>query len=234
MAQRTFVIGDIHGNVHALEAVLHKSRFDFDVDRLIVIGDVADGGRYTRQCVDLLLKVKDIVFVIGNHDIWALDWLEHYGGDDWPDYYTPIEWTSQGGYVTMESYEFGYKITDEHVKFFKKGIPYYLDDANNLFVHGGIDPDIRIEDQDTHYLVWDRAIIDYALRTGGVPDYNRVYIGHTSTGLKFGVNKPVTIGNLVCVDTGRMLSLVEIDAKGPVNLWQEPKREEFEKMMDDG
>jgi serine/threonine protein phosphatase 1 len=224
---RIFVIGDIHGNAHALDKLLMRARFDFAVDRLIVDGDVADGGRYTRECVSILLKVRDLIFVIGNHDVWALNWLKRYETDGWADYLAPPEWVSQGGYATMESYEFGHLITKEHVDFFERGQWYYVDEKNNLFVHGGINPKKSLEEQIHDEIIWDRGLIDYALRKRDVPGYNRVYIGHTSTMLRFGVAKPVIIGNLVCVDTGVYLSLIEIDMeKGPIGLWQEQKVDE--------
>lgn len=40
---RTFVIGDIHGAYKALVQFLEHSGFDYDNDRLIPIGDIADG-----------------------------------------------------------------------------------------------------------------------------------------------------------------------------------------------
>jgi len=86
---KTFVIGDIHGAYRALIQCFERVKFDYKRDSLIVMGDVCDGYPYVKQCIDELLKIKYCDFVIGNHDMWALDWALH--GD------TPEIWTSQGG-----------------------------------------------------------------------------------------------------------------------------------------
>lgn len=65
---KVFTIGDIHGRVEALKEVLASSRFDYEVDTLILLGDVCDGGYNTYEVVEELLKIKHIIFVIGNHD----------------------------------------------------------------------------------------------------------------------------------------------------------------------
>ncbi len=40
---RTFVLGDVHGAARALKQVLERSSFDYSADRLVCLGDVADG-----------------------------------------------------------------------------------------------------------------------------------------------------------------------------------------------
>lgn len=86
---KTFAIGDIHGAYKALIQCFERSGFDRENDRLIVLGDVCDGYLEVRQCIDELLKVKRCDLVIGNHDLWALDWALKG--------LTPEIWTSQGG-----------------------------------------------------------------------------------------------------------------------------------------
>jgi len=66
---RTFVIGNIHGRVEALREVLSLSGYVDGRDRLIILGDVCDRGLNTRQAIDRLLSLKDIVLIKGNHDI---------------------------------------------------------------------------------------------------------------------------------------------------------------------
>ena len=41
---RTLVIGDIHGRYNALKQVFNSSKFDYERDRLILLGDIVDGG----------------------------------------------------------------------------------------------------------------------------------------------------------------------------------------------
>ena len=66
--QKRFVIGDIHGRSEALIQCLTKSKFDYDKDLLIVLGDIVDGGYNTYQVIEILLKIKNCIYVIGNHD----------------------------------------------------------------------------------------------------------------------------------------------------------------------
>ena len=53
---KTFVIGDIHGNLVGLKKCLQSSRFDYKNDRLIALGDVCDRGVNVAQCILLSCK----------------------------------------------------------------------------------------------------------------------------------------------------------------------------------
>ena len=75
-SKKTFVLGDIHGAYKALTQVLDQSRFDYEKDTLISLGDTCDGWPDTRKCFDELLKIKNLVYILGNHDFWALRWME--------------------------------------------------------------------------------------------------------------------------------------------------------------
>ena len=72
----TFVIGDIHGSYRALLQCLEKSRFNYQNDTLICLGDVADGWPETSQAIEELLRIENLIYVMGNHDFWAVDWME--------------------------------------------------------------------------------------------------------------------------------------------------------------
>ena len=54
---RTLVCGDIHGAHRALLQCFEKSSFDYEKDKLICLGDVADGWSEVPECFDELLKV---------------------------------------------------------------------------------------------------------------------------------------------------------------------------------
>ena len=72
---KTFVMGDIHGAYRALRQCLERSEFDFQTDRLICLGDVCDGWPDTKMCIDELLKIQNLTYVLGNHDMCALQWM---------------------------------------------------------------------------------------------------------------------------------------------------------------
>jgi serine/threonine protein phosphatase 1 len=67
---RTFVMGDIHGAYKALLQCLERVSFDKDKDSLIQLGDVADGFEQVYDCVEELLKIRNLVAMKGNHDEW--------------------------------------------------------------------------------------------------------------------------------------------------------------------
>src|SRR5688572_22553093 len=73
---RRFVLGDIHGEYDYLIDVLKKSNFDYENDLLIQIGDIVDRGPEPFKCVDELLKIKNSVFLAGNHDAHFMHWVE--------------------------------------------------------------------------------------------------------------------------------------------------------------
>ena len=63
-----FTVGDIHGRYEALIEVLKASKFNYLEDKLILLGDICDGGYNTYEVVEELLKIKNLVFCLGNHD----------------------------------------------------------------------------------------------------------------------------------------------------------------------
>lgn len=69
---RTLCVGDIHGANKALSQVLERAKFT-DNDTLIVLGDITDGYPETPQCIETLLGIKNLIYVIGNHDCLSED-----------------------------------------------------------------------------------------------------------------------------------------------------------------
>jgi len=63
------VLGDIHGNLHALEAVLEDLR-EAGAERVLCVGDIVGYGANPRECV-AAVRGLDAEVVAGNHD-WAV------------------------------------------------------------------------------------------------------------------------------------------------------------------
>ncbi|MEX0988072.1 MAG: metallophosphoesterase [Bacteroidales bacterium] len=222
---KTYVIGDIHGAYEGLLQCMGKSGFDYASDRLICLGDVCDRRARVKECVDELLKVRNLVMIMGNHDRWALDWME--GGE------TEGIWLQQGGSDTVNSYRDG--VPEEHILLFRKASYYYI--ANKkLFVHGGIDYRHPIEDQQQEDFIWDRSLVSRALELKDMPEklteYDEVFVGHTPTlnlpaGDQAGryrsvprsrFEDPVRLCNVWLMDTGAgweggRLSMMEVQTK---------------------
>lgn len=172
----TYALGDIHGAFRALEQVLERSPFRPGIDRLIHLGDVSDGWPETVECVERLLSIPNSIWLQGNHDWWTAEWM----ATELPREEVNMLWYQQGGRATFDSYERGPKeqIGRHYWSFFAEQMPYFEDEAGNLYVHGGYDPDLPIAEQDSYSLIWDRTLWRNGLFAEG---YNECFIGHTPT-----------------------------------------------------
>ncbi len=203
---KRFVIGDIHGRYKALKTVLSKSNFHYEKDLLIVLGDVVDGGTESFEVVEELLKFKNLVLLLGNHD----NWLKKYIATGWKK----DVWLKQGGQATLKSYQKG--IPDKHKKFFDSAIKYHILDRM-CFVHAGFKPNLPMELQLPFDLMWDRTLIQKAI-SKPIPEYCKIFIGHTSTQLvERERTKPLKINNLWMMDCGAgwdgKLAIMNIDTE---------------------
>lgn len=74
----TIAIGDIHGNLRALESLLEKVLPTLDRDDVVVfLGDYIDRGPNSRGCVERILQLKEdtparVITLLGNHEDWLL------------------------------------------------------------------------------------------------------------------------------------------------------------------
>ncbi|MBF0569841.1 MAG: metallophosphoesterase [Candidatus Omnitrophica bacterium] len=213
---RTFVIGDIHAQYKALIGCLKACSFDYETDRLIALGDVCDRGGMTRECIDELLKIKNCIYILGNHDAWALDWATLGKINQ--------TWIEQGGERTILSYGAA-KMAKEHVEFLSHA-RLWFEEGDRLFVHGGFLPGTPLDKTPKDIFIWDRSLLEKAIamneespffRLGG---YDEVFLGHTPL-LFIGKHQPQKFCNIWAMDTGagygRMLSIMDVETK---QFWQ--------------
>lgn len=204
---RTFVIGDIHGANRALLQCMERSGFDYANDHLICLGDVCDGWPETKQAIDELLKIKNLTYILGNHDFWTLEWMREGVGDE--------VWFGQGGEATIKSYTDA--VSMEHIEFLEKALHYFIHE-NKLFVHAGIDTRVPVEKQTPQIFLWDRNLariaLDLQFKTlnANLTGYDEVYIGHTPV-----TPPPIKACEVWLMDTGAgwsgVLSMMNIDTK---------------------
>src|SRR5213080_2048215 len=98
VASRVIAIGDIHGCVKTLRALIDVIRPQAD-DTLVPLGDCVDRGPDSRQVIDELLSLRErchLVPLLGNHEEMMLNFLD---GKPQPD-----NWLEVGGAATVESY----------------------------------------------------------------------------------------------------------------------------------
>lgn len=227
---RTLVIGDIHGAHLALEQVLKRCNYLPEEDTVIQIGDICDGIiHHIYECVEILLSISDLIQIKGNHDDWFIDWLR-YGVH-------PQNW-DQGGIATYRSYIQSLNLKNlnpsdipkSHYDFFMNMHYRYIDDENRLFVHGGFNRNIPMEEQPRSDWMWNRSLFEKALchtnketRFRTANNFTEIFIGHTTT-LYWNNDKPMHAGNHLIwnVDTGAgskngKLTIMDVDTK---EYWQ--------------
>ena len=174
---KKYVVGDLHGGFKAFKDTLEKANFDYEKDLLICLGDICDGWSETKEIIDELLKMKNLVYLLGNHDEWA---LEYYNGDTKDDIGVPQvlgTWYYQGGDGTIKSLgEYAYQ-DKKYVEFLKTGKMFYEINSNHedgtitrqIFAHGNIPAKMfnmekLIEQNNTEPFIWDRYLISEAAR----------------------------------------------------------------------
>ena len=210
---KRFVIGDIHGGHKALAQCLSRSKFDPEKDLLISLGDICDGWPEVNKVIDELLRIKNLKVILGNHDEWTLRWMK----DGWME----DIWTSQGGLATMESYQRDRMRVPESHKNLLQSAVLFMELDNKLFVHGGINPDVDINKQDPEFLMWDRDLLNNAVRLNNAMPGHRfgkwddIFVGHTTTEV-YKTLKPVHACNVWGLDTGGgwsgKLTIMDIDS----------------------
>lgn len=234
---RRFVMGDVHGGFLAMKHVLDEAGFDYNNDLLIQLGDVSDGWPETKEVIDELLKIKNLVYLLGNHDEWS---MEYYNGDMYNAgqlaHVPKNVWFVQGGESTIDSLGEYEDQDPKYLEFFKSGKMYYaLKDEDvelpSIFAHGNIPSkayniDKIVEVGRTYEFIWDRWLISEAARKRNnqkwVDDrFENIYLGHSQIQYLMPEEehqgKPQRMCNLWAMDTGAAysgkVSMMDIDTK---------------------
>lgn len=210
---KTFVIGDIHGNYCALLQCIERSGFNNETDTLICLGDIVDGYPESKECIEYLIGIKHLILIMANHDEWYRDWLRQGSME--------YLWLSQGGQATLQSVD--YKFNQSHLDLLHQAIPYYADEQNRIFVHGGFNLNYSLSEQTIDDLMWDRDMSEYAYncehtKSCSIPKKlkfaNEIFIGHTTTE-RYGSTVPLKLCNVWMMDTGAgwggKLSIMDIN-----------------------
>jgi predicted phosphodiesterase len=86
------ILSDIHGNLPALEAILSDME-NFDVDHVIVPGDVISFGPFSRQTAQLVME-KGWSVIRGNNEYFLIDYKTARAPAEWNDpvQFAPTAW----------------------------------------------------------------------------------------------------------------------------------------------
>ncbi len=169
---QTFVIPDIHGRLDLLCDGLDQiaARCPGKAGVIVTLGDYVDKGPDSKGVVDRLLAGVDerfsLVTLKGNHDDMMLDALR--------DPSKMAGWLAKGGDAALASY--GGEIANvpqSHIDWFD-GLRLVHIDAHRLYVHAGVDLELRLDQQSERTLLWKRYERDFP---GGFGKFHVVH-GH--------------------------------------------------------
>lgn len=152
---RTFVIGDIHGDIGALYKLLHCFPELEATDTIVFLGDYIDRGPSSKQVVDFVRALPNqtkakVVALRGNHEDAWLRVIDR----GWPEFVMP---PGNGCLATMRSFVGGkpaeegeHPRKDELESIFTGGffprevvawmreLPFFYEDAHAIYVHAGL------------------------------------------------------------------------------------------------
>lgn len=186
-------IGDIHGNLRALQSLLRTVTANLTpADTLVFLGDYIDRGPDSKGCVEEVVRLGNeapfsVVTLLGNHEMWMLATMDDYRKHSWllgADAFDTVESYSPSAArkLRLSAEDAGLRlITDDlelpyegffetmpasHRRFFR-GLRLFYESDGAIFAHAGVDPDGGSPaEQDPRELTW-----------GLVPDFPRGYRG---------------------------------------------------------
>ncbi len=184
-----YAIGDIHGCLSALEALLEKIPIRWGEDFLVFLGDYIDRGPDPRKVLEVIMELKEsyperVIPLLGNHEWMFLRYLEGIERE---------VYLLNGGEVTLLQFmEDGVlKVPEEVITFLRELSPYW-ETERYIFVHAGLRPGRKLAEQKIEDLLFIREEFIYS-------DYDwgkRVIFAHTPFG------RPFLAPNKIGIDTG--------------------------------
>jgi calcineurin-like phosphoesterase family protein len=208
MPGRTIAIGDIHGCVAALRAVVEAIQPTSD-DTLVTLGDYVDRGPDSRGVLAYALELEQqyrLVPLLGNHELMLLDAVRNQR--------VIGPWLECGGEATIRSYDGQLaNIPREHLAFVRRCKRYY-EIATHFFVHANFAADLPLDQQPDFLLFWEHLHLHVP-----PPHENGkiAIVGHTSQKSR----EILDLGHVVCLDTfchgGGWLTAMDV---GSGRIWQ--------------
>jgi len=190
---RLLSIGDIHGHLSALNALLEIVR-PKDDDQIVFLGDYVDKGPNVKGVIDRLLEIAvtpNVVFLRGNHDQMMSDAIRNVSN-------IPA-WQDLGGEMPLASYGEGSLanvipiVPAEHLRFLDEVCADYFETPDYIFVHGGIRSFLEPSQEDRERLLWTTLSMATEHASG-----RTVICGHSSQ-----PNGEIAdLGHTICIDTG--------------------------------
>lgn len=201
--QSVSVVGDIHGQIGCLDALVDKLPPE---SRWIFVGDYIDRGDHSAQVLGRLREISlsrpETVFLLGNHEEMMLSFLQDPAAGN--------RWMRHGGLQTIASFG-AFRLSEQNTpaaltaardalvevlpagtETWLSGLPRFWQSGNVAVVHAGADPAKPMAEQKAQALTWGHADFGRQARQDGL----WVVHGHTI------VDMPTENNGVISVDTG--------------------------------
>lgn len=201
------VVGDVHGQLGCLDAMIDHLNDKAPDARWIFVGDLIDRGEQSAEVLEAIHALEttrpNTVVILGNHEEMMLSFLRN------PEE-TGNRWMRHGGLQTMASYgalhlsqnntpealrqahEYLLNVIPSELEDWLSNRPRVFQSGNVVVVHAGADPSLPIESQKHQALTWGHARFQQQPRQDGL----WVVHGHTI------VDVPQESNGVISVDTG--------------------------------
>ncbi len=209
---RVYAVGDIHGRLDLLLAMLERIQADAESlppggrARIVFLGDYLDRGKNSKAVLDYLISWPlprfEADFLRGNHEATLLQFLDNLNAGP--------GWLTYGGVNTLLSYgvrapvdvpprqrlaavqqQLRAVLPPAHLAFLRR-LASYVEIGGYVFVHAGLRPGVPLEQQKPEDMVWIRE--DFLHSTA---DHGRVVVhGHTIS------MEAESLPNRIGIDTG--------------------------------
>lgn len=152
---RTFAIGDIHGDLSALQRIFERLPLPEEGDSIVFLGDYVDRGPSSAQVIQFIRQLGQrgpakVIALRGNHEDAWLRVIDR----GWPEYVLPA---GNGCLAALRSFTGGPAVVDDEKPrsdevrpllsgaFFPKDVvrwmrelPHWYEDEHAIYVHAGL------------------------------------------------------------------------------------------------
>lgn len=176
----TFAIGDIHGNLAALQDLLGQIHGEVSKDDVVVfLGDYIDRGDDSRGCIDAILSFRDegearVFCLKGNHEDWLLRTRADYRRHSWliamEAFPTIRSYSAEAEHTLREAlsqagadaymdhcplpYEVFFDAVPQTHHAFLSELTLSFDGPDCFCSHAGLNPQVALSDQSPRSLIW--------------------------------------------------------------------------------
>lgn len=171
---KRWVIGDVHGCVKSLKALIEEKMQPARQDKIIFVGDYVDRGPDSKGVIAYAMNMRlmgyNVIFLKGNHEDMMLRSRTEKA--------VKKDWFYNGGMTTLQS--FGVRDVQEvpeHFLEFLEEMKFYHEMDDFLIVHAGLNFDAPNIMADTQSMMWIRNTVVYPEKIGG----RTLVHGHTPT-----------------------------------------------------